>query len=143
MISYDTYTSSSLMPGTIMMNSKYDFVYDAQNRVTDMKMYSDVADPGGPQDLMTEWQFTYGSMVNGVYVSPNASQNLLLHGLPNTGSSNLDKSVMTSTDPQLSLTITTTYVLGSNGKPTSGTAVSTTTGLQSGTQTTNYTYFYQ
>lgn len=143
MMSYDTYMSSSLMPGTIMMNSKYDFVYDAQNRVTDMKMHSDAADPGGQQDLMTEWQFTYGSTVNGVYVSSNASQNLLLHGLPNTGGYNLDKSVMTSTDPQLSLTITTTYVLGSNGKPTSGTAVSTTTGLQSGTQTTNYTFYYQ
>ncbi len=143
MISYDSYMSSSLMPGMIMMTSKYDFVYDAQNRVTDMKMYTDVANPGGQQDLMAEWKHTYGSTVSGLYVSSHASQNLLLHGLPSTGSSNIDKSVTTSADPQMVLTITFTYVLGSNGKPTTGTAVSTTTGQQNSTQTTNYTFFYQ
>ena len=141
--SYDSYMSSSLMPGMIMMNSKYDFAYDAQNRVADMKMYTDIANPGGPQDLMIEWKYTYGSTVNGVYSSSNASQNLLLNGLPNTGTSNIDKMVMTSTDAQMDLTIITTYVLGSNGKPATGTAVSTTTGQQNGTQTTNYTFFYQ
>ena len=142
-MSYDSYMSSSLMPGSIMMSSKYDFVYDAQNRVTDMKMYSDAANPGGPQDLMVEWNYTYGNTVNGVYVSSNAAQNLLIHGLPNIGSSNIDKMVMTSDDPQINVTVTTTYVLGSNGKPATGTAVSTTTGQQSGTQTTKYTFYYQ
>ena len=143
MISYDSYMSSSVMPGTIMMNNKYDFSYDAQNRVTDMKMYTDMNNPGGPQELMVEWKYTYGGTVNGVYISPSASQNLLLNGMPNTGGSNIDKMVMTSEDPQINVTITTSYVLGSNGKPASGTAVSTTTGQQNSTQTTNYTFYYQ
>jgi hypothetical protein len=143
LMSYDSYMSSSLMPGMVMLKSKYEFLYDAKSRVTDMKMYSDVSNPGGPQDLMIQWNYTYGNSINGVYVSSNAAQNLLLNGLPNTGSSNLDKMVMTSANPQMNVTITTTYVLGSNGKPASGTAVSTTTGQQSGTQTTNYTFFYQ
>ena len=141
--SYDSYMASSLLPGSTLMRSRYDFMYDPQNRVAAMKMYSDVSSPGGPLSLMADWTYTYGSTINGIYVSPDPAQNLLLHGLPNTGTSNVDKMLMHSGNPQLDLTVTTSYVAGANGRPVSATAVSTTTGVQNQTQTTKYTFFYQ
>ena len=141
--SYDSYMSSSLMPGEIMMSSRYDFAYNAENRVAGMKMYSDVSDPGGTQELVSEWKYTYGNSVTGGYISSNTSQNLLMNGLPDPGTSNMDKMVMDSPGLAMNLTITTTFVAGSNGKPVSGTAVSVTTGPQNTTQTTKYTFFYQ
>ena len=85
MTSYDQYMFSTMMPGMVMANSKYDFTYDATDRVTVMKMYSDAANPGGTMDLEMEWKYTYSSAsINNVYISANGAQNFALNGLPNT-----------------------------------------------------------
>ncbi|MDB5207563.1 MAG: hypothetical protein JWR72_2638 [Flavisolibacter sp.] len=144
MMSYNSYMFSTVMPGSIMMNSKYDFTYDASDRVMNMKLYTDVANPNGAMDLDGEWKYTYGtSSVNNVYVAPSAAQNFALNGLPNTGThviTKMETSSMT-TSPPVNVVITTTYVNGAGNKPVSGTVVAVITGQP--TQTTNYTFFYQ
>lgn len=144
MNSYNSYLSSSVMPGTVMLNSRYDFVYDASNRVSDMKVYTDVANPGGAMSLDAQWTYAYStSTINNAYVSPSAAQNFALNGLPNTSTNVITKTTTASasTSPPTNVTITLTYVTGNGNKPVSGTAVVVSTGQP--TQTTNYTFYYQ
>lgn len=144
MTSFHKYMSSSLLPGSIQMTSRYDFTYDASDRVTVMKLFTDLANPGGALTQDTEWRYTYGSTsVNGGYITNNGAQNFALNGLPNTTSSFMSKMEVDAptTTPPLKLVTTFTYVNGANNKPVSGTAVTVTTGQP--TQTANYTFFYQ
>jgi hypothetical protein len=144
MTSYNQYMFSSVMPGSVMMNSKYEFIYDASDRVTNMKMYSDGGVQGGPMDLDMEWKYTYGtSSMNNVYAASSAAQNLAMHGLPNTTAHFISKMEANSnaTSPPVNIVITTTYVNGAGNKPASGTVVTATAGQP--TRTTNYTFFYQ
>ncbi len=144
LISYNSYLSSSFSPGMTMLSSKYDFTYDASDRVTDMKVYTDASNPGGPMTLDAQWKYTYSAgVINNVYISPSAAQNLILNGLPNTTSNSISKleTISANTAPPTNLVITTTYVTGAGNKPVSATAVITNTGQP--TQTTNYTFYYQ
>ena len=144
MTSFHKYMSSSLMPGSIQMTSRYDFTYDASDRVTNMKLFTDLSNPGGPLDQDTEWKYTYGATgVNNGYTTNNGAQNFALNGLPNTTSNYISKMEVNSpsTTPPLNLVSTFTYVNGANNKPVSGTVVTVTSGQP--TQTANYTFFYQ
>ena len=142
--SFNSYMFSSLMPGMPMMSSRYDFSYDASNRVTDMKMYNDAANPGGNLDLSAQTSFTYtNTAVNNTYATANAAQNLVLFGTPNTTSDAVSKVVTSSINatPAINVTITMSFVTGAGNKPVSGTATTVTTGQP--TQTTQYTFYYQ
>lgn len=144
MTSYNSYMFSSLMPGMPMMSSRYDFAYDASNRVTDMKVYNDAANPGGNMDLSAQTSFSYtNAAVNNTYTSASAAQNLALYGTPNTTADVVNKVVTKSVNslPAISVTITTSFVTGAGNKPVSGTATVVTTGQP--TQTTQYTFYYQ
>ena len=144
MTSYDKFMFSSVMPGMVMMNSKCEFAYDASNRVNDMKMYTDVNNPGGPMELDIEWKYTYSaSSVYYVYASAHGAQNFALNGLPNTTANFISKMEASSntTSPPTNTVITTSYVNGTGNKPKSGTVVNVTSGQP--TQTINYTFFYQ
>ncbi len=144
MASYSSALFSSIAPGASTLNSRYDFTYDASNRVTGMKVYTDASNPGGTMDLDADNVYAYAATaVNTVYMSTNGAQNLALNGLPSTGAGIIAKMVTTSssTVPPTNLTITFTYVTGTGNKPTSGTALVTQTGQP--TQTTKYTFYYQ
>jgi hypothetical protein len=136
--------SSSLVPGIIMSESKTDFSYNAAGNVTGMKMYSDIADPGGAMDLIADYTYTYANTsINNIYIASNGAQNFALNGLPNTTTHVMTKMEMVSnaTVPPMNVVITSNFVNGADNRAVSATTVTTTTGQP--TQTTNYTFFYQ
>lgn len=144
MSSYYSYMSSSLVPGTVMQESKTDFSYDASGKVTAVKIYNSGSIPGAPLSLVADYTYTYApTAISGVYVSSSGAQNFALAGLPNTTTAAVSKMLMVSnaTTPPLTVTITSTFVTGGGNKVTSAKVVSTTTGQP--TQTINYTFFYQ
>jgi len=145
MTMYNQYMSSSLMPGTTQMSSKWEFAYDASDRVTNMKNYTDAANPGSSvMDLDMEWKYTYGTTsVNNLYFTSNGAQNFAMHGLPNTTNNFISKMESTSatTVPPVDIVITTSYVNGPDNKPKTATVLSVQPGQPN--QTTNYTFFYQ
>lgn len=140
MASYRDYMFSSLLPGTVQMNSRWDFTYDASNRVTGMKVYNDAGNPGGPLTLFADYVHTYSlTTVNGLYASASGAQNFALNGSPGTGAGILTKTVITSSATNVTLTFT--FVAGTGNKPTSGTSTAVVSGQPN--QTTNYTFYYQ
>lgn len=144
MTSFDKYMSSSIMPGMIQMTSRYDFTYDTPGRVTNMKLFTDTNNPGGPLEEDGDWKYTYGSTsVNNIYFTNNAAQNFALNSLPNTTADFISKMEVksNSTTPPLNMVTTTSYVNGANNKPLTATVVTTTTGQP--TQTAKYTFYYQ
>jgi hypothetical protein len=144
MMSFHSFMSSSLAPGIIMSETKTDFSYDASGNVTGMKVYSDIADPGGAMELIADYTYTYATTsINHVYMAADGAQNFALNGLPNTTTHIITKMEMVSnaTTPPMNVVITSNFVNGAGNRAVSGTAVATITGQP--TQTTNYTFFYQ
>ena len=142
MTQYNSFMSSTLMPGTIMSQGRTEFSYDATDKATGMKIYNDAGT--GTMDLIADYKYTYASStVNGIYTTPSPAQNLIINGLPNTGTNVTTKMEMVSnaTTPPMTVIMTTTYVNGGGNKPVSATVVATTTGQP--TQTTKYTFYYQ
>jgi len=141
MLSAVHYLSSPLF-GAPIQSSSYTFTYDGSGRVTVLDIAATLSPTGGSLSPIAKETFTYGNSVNYMWASNSAAQNFLLGGMPNKVNNDVTKMQMDDlTDPSNSLTITSSFVAGANGKPATGKVTSVS--LNQGTQVTNYTFFYQ
>lgn len=137
------YLSTPLLGTTPVQSSKYEFSYDGSGRVSVLKISATLSPTGGGSlTPIANETFTYGTSANYLWATNNSAQNLLITGFPNTVNSLVNKiQVDDLTDPSHSFTITSSYVMGADGKPTKATM--TTTGGAQANQVTNYTFYYQ
>jgi YD repeat-containing protein len=139
--SVSTYMNNSLTGTGYYLSSKNDFVYDATGRVATLKLYGSNT-PGAPLSSMGDEQFTYGTSLNAVWLPNNIAQKYWIGGLPNATNHAVTRMQVVNSPSQANgMTLTITYVMGSNGLPM--TSVNVESGGGQPTRTMNYTYYYR
>jgi hypothetical protein len=137
------YISTASLGGIYIPVSNIDFAYDGSGRVSTMKVYTNGGIPGTPMSQVGEESYTYSTGLNYLWASSSPAQNFILGGLPNAVNSAIaNMQVKDLTDPTSSsnATVTYDYVVGSNNRPSSATATTTSS---AGTMVTKYTFYYK
>lgn len=142
LMSYNSFMSSDLFGVAMPISEgRWDFTYNTAGYVATLKFFNN-NNSGDPLTETYNVTNTYGTTVNHVYASPSAMQNFIINALPHTSATLVTKMVANTVgvSPAVNVATTFTYTL-SNGRVTSGTSSTVTTGQP--TQNTNYTFFYQ
>lgn len=101
--------------------SRLEFTYDGNGNTSEISYFESV-DPvaGTPPELSAVASLTYSSDIDYQWVTDNAAQNYLLSDYPNKNNKYVRQTLMRDVLTSEMYTILTSYVMGPNGKPTSG-----------------------
>lgn len=133
---------SLIMPASL--SQKWDFTYDASGKVTKMVNYSNTSGtPGAPLDLVGTYTYTYGTLNFQGFYTTNGAQNYAMAGLPSGNTTQVaTMTIVSPTTPQVDRTVSSSYILGANGKPSKVTQTAVTV-TPPATRITVHTLYYQ
>jgi hypothetical protein len=138
MLSSSSFMSSSFMGPTAFPSSRMEYTYDAQGRVSLLKMYAVGSVPGSPLSHIANQTFAYGPLLSPGHIPSNVAQKYFIGGFTNATDEAVNRHQIEdlSGTPGISRVMTWTFV-------TSGNKAVTATMTSTSGQVTKYSFFYQ